>query len=131
MELHITPVDHKAQEDGTWAFYRGVRLLIARNNNPRFKASFRRLSKPYERDLEKGTLPEETSEHILCRSMAEGILVGWDETTFVINGEQIEYSIDSAYNLLKNDPDCRDFINEFAGEVSNFLRTEQEELTKN
>jgi hypothetical protein len=123
--LRITPIAETA-EQGARTNYRGVDLLIARANNSKFKAAFRRLSKPYKKQIDNETLDEATSEDILAGALAEGILVDWKN--FVVNGEQIPYTLDNAKELLKNDPDLVDFVTAFSKDIDNYLETDEAEV---
>lgn len=125
--LQITPVNHAAEEDGAWGTYLGVRLLIARANNTKFKRAFRRLSKPYKKQIEKSTLDDDTALDIMTKSLAAAVLNDWDKLSFP---EQVEYSEENAITLLKNDPDCMDFVQEFSADLDNYLKTDIEETVK-
>ena len=124
--LKITPVGEKA-EVGSIGTYRGVALKIARMNNSRYKSAFRRLVRPYQKEVENGTLDEATSDNILCEALAEGILVDWNPATFPGN---VKYTKENAKELLLNDTDCRDFVTEFADDINNYLDEDEEEVTK-
>lgn len=126
--LKITPIDETLVLNGTWVTYMGVRLKIARQNNEKFRALFRRLSKPYGREIERGTLDEDTATTLMCESMAEAILVDWDASTFPGN---IPYSKENAIDLLRNDEDCRSFVTEFSQRAENFYKAELEERKGN
>ncbi len=124
MNLTITPVDKKSELDGAWGSYRGVDLLIARANNTHFRKVFRRLSKPFSREIEKGSISEDDSENILCGAMADAILVSWEN--FEMSGATVEYTKDNAKALLVNDPDCRKYVQEFSEDIDNYLKEETE-----
>lgn len=126
--MRITPIDDKKVNEGTEFNYMGVPLIIARSNNDKFKKLFRTLSKPYQRDIEKGTLSDEVSTEILCKSLAGTVLVGWDQDKMPGN---FPYSVENATSLLYNDPDCRDFVMNVAREAENFFVSEQEEKLGN
>lgn len=122
--MRITPISDKKAENGEWFEYLGVPLLIARSNSRTFKKTFRRLSKPYERQLRNNRLDPETSEKLVCRAMAEAVLLGWDESKMPGN---VPYSIDNAESLLLSDTDCREFVSDIAQEAENFFITDEEE----
>lgn len=126
--LRITPVDDNLVLNGSWVTYMGVRLKIARANNDKFRAIFKKLSKPHSREIEKGTLDDETAISIMCESMATAILVDWDVSTFP---GSIEYSKENAISLLRNDEDCRQFVTEFSQSVENYYTTALEEKKGN
>lgn len=124
--IKITPVNEKESQEGVWTTYHGVKLKIARSNNERYLKTFLNLSRPHRKAIEKNALDEETSIGIICQSMAEGILVDW-EGLKTAEGE-IAYSVDNAVNLLENDPDCREYVMEYASDMANYLISDKEEL---
>ena len=124
--LRITPIDDEKSKEGAKAVYRGLTFYIARNSNQKFIKKFQALTKPYKRDIEKGTADEDTMQDIICEAMAYGILVGWED--FEIGGETVQYSRANATNLLKNDPDFRDFVSEFSKIMDNYIREEEDEV---
>lgn len=124
--LKITPIGKKA-ETGVETSYRGVKMTIARMGNVRYKAAFRRLIRPYTKEVEDNSLDEKTSEDIICESLAEAILVDWNKDTFPGN---VEYSSANAKDLLVNDPDCRDFVQSFAEDINNYLEEDLAEVKK-
>lgn len=126
MKIRITPVDDSAAQDGTWTDYRGVSLKIARAGNERFSRSFMNASRPHRKDIERNALDNGTAEKILCEALAEGILVDWKN--FVIDGEELQYSKANASELMKQDPDCREFVQEFARDLNNFIVADKEEV---
>ena len=128
MELKITPVDKTAEEDGVWADYRGVKLKIARANNERYTREFRRLTRPYQKQIAKNKLDPDLAKEILAKAAAKGLLRDWKD--FYINGEKVPFSLENATQLLLNDEDCLDFVTEFAQDMDNYVVEEMEELAK-
>ena len=126
--MRITPIDDKAIEEGIWVNYMGVPLRISRWGNDKFNKAFRRLSKPYKREIQNNTLDNETSEKLICRAMAETILLGWDKDK---TPDNVEYSVENAENLLLNDDDCREFIRRASSEAEAFYVQEKEEKVGN
>ena len=124
--LRLTPIDDSAAE-GRTIEYMGIPLKIARGNNDAFKAKLRSAMAPYG-DKDLVDLPDETSTKIMAESLAGTVLVGWE--TFEIDGEEIEFSIENAIELLKNDPDCLSFIVEKAGDINNFLTEQKAKVVK-
>lgn len=127
--MKITPIDERRADDGAWFDYMGVPLKIARSNNPNFKKVFRRLSKPYDKKLREHKLDPDTSEKLVCRSLAEAVLLDWDgEKLAKVIGEKdpIPYSADVAEELLLNDVDCREFVQDTASEAENYYKQETE-----
>ena len=126
-KLAITPIDKKAEQDGVWTSYCGVRLKIARANNPAFTKAFRANLQPHQYEFDKGILDDEIAKRIMCESTAGTVLVDWDEKTFPGN---IKFSKENAVSLLMNDQDCLDFVIEFSQNIENFLKREEEKVVK-
>lgn len=120
----ITPIDEKAVEEGVWVEYMGVPLRIARWGNAKFSKTFRRLSKPYQREIRNNTLDNETSERLVSEAMADAILLDWDKEKFP---GKVEYSKENAIELLRQDEDCREFVRNAASQAETFYRQEDEE----
>lgn len=123
--FRITPVNEDLKENGSWGTYRGVSLLIARANNTKFKQIFRRLTKPYKRDIDRGTLDQETLEEIWASCMSETILLDWKN-----HPANIKYSKENAKQLILQDPDAADFIKEFSEDVNNYIEEETKEVVE-
>lgn len=89
--------------------FKGVLLEIARTNSNDYIKKLRILTKPYQRQMEDGTLDVELDIKLTCQALAGTVLVGWGP--FVLSdGTVIEYTVENASNLLFNDPDCRKFV---------------------
>lgn len=129
MDLKITPVDKNAEQEGVWRTYRGVDLLIARGNNIAFKSAFRKLTKPFQREIERNIISERDSENILAEALADGVLLDWKN--FVINNKEVPYTKQNAKQLLINDPDCRDFVQEVANDLDNYIIEQKQDLKGN
>ncbi|MDX1699244.1 MAG: hypothetical protein R3250_01440 [Melioribacteraceae bacterium] len=127
MTLRITPTKVEDEEYGIWTEYYGIKLRIARSTNTKFKKEFRRLTKPYQKEIDEDRMQEEKSSAILAEAMAKAILVDWKD--FVVNGKEVEYSIANAIDLLTNDEDCRTFVSNFAGEIDNYIIEEMEKVS--
>lgn len=126
MKMRITKIDDKAAQDGSWTEYRGVSLKIARAGNDRFAKSFLRGSRPYRKDIQANTVDDQIAEKILCEAIAEGILVDWKG--FVIDDTEIEYTVENATALMRDDPDCREFVQEFSRDLNNYLTQDKDKV---
>ena len=121
--MKITHTVDTVKED-----YYGVTLEIARSNNPQFRAKFRKLSKPYQRQIDNKTISDEKSVDIVCEAMAGTVLVGWSGT--FPDGEEYQYSEDAAKQLLADDQDAREFVSNVSGDLSLFLDEIHSEVKK-
>ena len=115
--MRITPIDDKKANEGSEFQYMGVPLVIARANNENFKKVFRTLTKPYQRDIDRGSIKNELAEELLCKALAQTVLLGWDQTKMPGN---FPYTVDNAESLLLNDTDCRTFVMEISKDAENF-----------
>ena len=125
MTLKITPTDDSKETEGTWGEYLGVKLKIARSNKPKYTAELARRLKIFsnKRNIDPDQAVTET-----CKALAKHILVDWKNLK--MDDKDIPYSSDLAYELLKNDPDCRDYVIEFADDSANFYKEVAEEIVK-
>lgn len=124
--MKITPVDDSKAVEGTWTQYRGVQLKIARAGNEKFQKIFANLTRPYKRQIDKGTLDNDTMRNCICEALGRTILVDWKP--FEVDGKTVKYTPENAVSLMEDDPDCREFVQEFANEVDNYLNEEAEEV---
>ena len=109
--------------------YHGITLEIGRHNSAEFRRKFRRLTKPYKRQIDKDELPEDLSIELMCRAMIGTVLVGW-EGAKTADGSVYEFTEQNALDLLIDDVDCREFISEVASNLSLFLDQQDEEAKK-
>lgn len=108
--------------DGVWADYQeGVRFRIARAGNRQFLRAADKIDAPFRKQIARGKLSTEKQIDNLCKAMAEAILLDW-EGIATADGD-LPYSAESAYAVLRHNPDVRDFVAEFSGQVENY-RTE-------
>lgn len=125
MSLKITPTDNTKEKEGTWTKYLEVDLKIARSTKPDYVSEIARRMKVFRGNAKKQVDAIDVIDET-CKALAAHILVDWKN--FVINGEAVEYSKDNAYELLRNDPDCREFVVDFADDLANFYKEETEEI---
>lgn len=124
--MKITPINGNTETEGTECSYRGVMLLVARAGNVNFKKAFREKMKPFNDDLDRDEVPEETSKKIMIECAAETILVGWKP--FTVDGEEYEYSVENAVELLTDDDDCYDAVAKHSNNIENYLLEKEENL---
>jgi hypothetical protein len=117
--------DNSLVESGVWADFGGSQFLIAGYNNPKFQRTLTRLQAPHRRKIEKGTLDPVESKGILCRAIAEGILMDWKNVKKK-DGTVVSYNVELGAQALANNEDLRDFIQEFSLDLSNFKAEDEE-----
>lgn len=114
-------------EDGVWADYQGSRFLVAHMSNMKFQRALARHQQPYRRKIEQGSIDPQTSKDLVCKAMSEGLLLDWKDVTSK-TGESVPYTPQAGYVALSKNPEFRDFISDFAMNLSNFRAEEVEDL---
>jgi hypothetical protein len=107
----------------------GCKVLIARLGNENYSKVFRRISKPYQNAIRRGTLGNEKAEELLIQAMAECIVLDWQGLEE--DGKKIKYSRDECVRVLKEYKDFRDHISELANSMELFKREMDAESEKN
>jgi len=110
-----------------WGTFEGGEFLIGYAGNPRFLRVFNRLQQPYRKKIEKGTLDPVIQREITCQAVAEGLLFGWKNITNN-KGEDIDFDVEVAKFALLNNPDLRDFVQEFAMDLDNYRKEEVKDM---
>lgn len=104
-------IDPKKDTDGVWFDYHaGIRLRIARHDNPKFVEAMRLSLKPHKHAIDSGTMNEELAGRLTRQAVSKHILVGWENVTDDKN-EPVPYSPEKAFEYLA-DPNLRDFLND-------------------
>jgi len=125
--MKLTPINGDTETEGTEFIYRGTKLLVARAGNVEYRKAFRELMKPLDEEFEAGRLSNEQSEEILIEASAKGVLVGWEDFTDV-EGNEFEYSVENAIELLTDDKDVYEAITKFSENINNYLVESVEKL---
>lgn len=111
--------DEKSELEGIWEdVAEGAKVLVARVGNKEYTERFRRLGKGLQRQLDRGTLPEDKQAAILISILADTILLDWEG--FADEGKPIQYSKENAKTMLKKYPDFRQFVWEVANDAENY-----------
>lgn len=121
-------LDDDAVQNGVWIDFGGdASMKIAPFDNPSFEEAFRKAGKPYA-DL--GKKPnEDEQEEIMCRTMSQFIVLDWKG---VFDGDnELPYSTDAAYRLLKELPRIRAKIITEAQKLENFKAKAREDTEGN
>lgn len=124
-KLKLTPTDSTKEIEGQWTSYYNVDLLIARTSKPSYTNELMRVSKSIKNKLDRNAVNNDEMTEIMCRAISKHLLLGWKN--FRIGEDDIEYSRENAYHLLKNDLDLRNFVLEYAEDASNYHREEIDE----
>jgi hypothetical protein len=122
--------DGKKEIEGVWVDEaEGLRLLIARENNPKYRKLQMSLMRKNARFLQNNR-GEDKIEEIQVGLIAETILLGW-ENLQEGDGSEIVYSKDKAYELLRSYPDFREMVTAHAQNADLFRLEEREEQAGN
>ena len=103
-------------------------LARAGGDNKKFGTKLNALMKPYKYAMQKGTMKDEQAERILCQALADTVILGWDGVTDR-EGNELEYSTETAASLLMELPSLRQMIQDEASDVANFIAADREERT--
>lgn len=109
----------KPLDDGVWKEFGGSRFLICHTSNLKFQRTLAKLQAPFRKDIEKGRMDPEESKKIVCQSLAEAILLDWDQ---VIDSEKqpVQYNSKVGKTALMNDESLREFIQEVSTDLANY-----------
>jgi hypothetical protein len=120
--------DLTSTDSGVWEEFEGSEFLIAHMSNMKFQRALARLQQPHRRKIENGTLDPEVNKKVLCRAMAEGLVLDWRKVTTKKDKTEVPYSSDNCFRSLMGNAEFRDFVSGFAMELTNFKNAEVEEL---
>lgn len=102
--------------EGIWTEYSGVKLRIARSGNSKYLAAIDRVEAPHRKALSRGKLGTGKQIDNLCAAMAEGILTDWGPGMVDEDGKDLKYSVQRAVQVLRHNPELRDFVADYAAE---------------
>jgi hypothetical protein len=119
--------------DGVWVeIGEGVRLRIARLNNPKYTVKLLELRRAHWEAHGRRNPDLARQAEILTRCLAETVLVGWDGVTDDA-GNPLPYSVERAYEFL-SDPslhDLREIVMEEAQKHARYRDDDLEGAAKN
>ena len=98
--------------------------------NKQYLARLRKLAKPYQRQLEIGTIDQGILQRTTMQAFAESSLVGWRGITDP-DGNEIPFSTKAAFELFQALPDLFDAVFQAAGEIDSFRAHQVEATAKN
>jgi hypothetical protein len=128
--------DLEAEVEGKWfslMLIDGVKVKVARINNPNYKKAFTRLYKPYVKQTMRGSsIDQAIQERIQTDLLIDTLLKDWSGMPGE-NGVEVPYSKELARELV-TDPELRELRDEilgFAEEFEAYQKEIVEELEKN
>ena len=121
---------HKEAE-GVWVdLGDGIRVKVARANNPTHLRATERLIKPFRRQIQNNSLPIDKTTELTIKAMSLGILKDW-EGIENDKGKPVPYSEDMAVELLTEYKDFREEVSEISQSMEMYRNEEIEEEQKN
>lgn len=116
-------------EDGVWVDFEGSEFRIAHISNRQFQRELARLQQPHRRRIDAGTADPDLLRDIMCKAMSNGLVRDW-KTVVDSTGAEVKYEASLAYKALKNNPQLRDFVTDFATNLDNYHAEVVSELGK-
>ena len=125
----VDGVDLETESEGIWTDFLGARFKIASSSNLAYQKKMARLYRPHRKAFEKGKIDPEVSRQIVCKGIVGTILTDWEEVC-TADGETFEFNEENAYTALESNEDLREFILEFADDISNYRAELVDETVK-
>ncbi len=124
--------DPVAEVEGIWVtdLVDGFDVKIARWQNAKHREVIRRVSKPYEQQLERGTLSDKVGTELMIQGIATAIVTGWNGAEDA-DGNPLEFTYENVVQLLTDLPDLREEIAKFAQTQDLYRVQSIEEAVKN
>lgn len=119
--------DLSSVDSGVWKKYEGSEFLVAHISNMKFQRALSKHQQPYRRKLQEGALDPKINQAVVCKAMAEGVLLNWRNVT-TTKKEEVPYTLENAVQLLSRDPAFRDWITEVSTQMANYRTEEVEAL---
>lgn len=115
-------------DSGVWAKWNGAEFLIAHISNMKFQRALAKLQQPHKKKLEAGSLDPKINRDIVCEAMSEGILMDWKKVGSKSGVEEVKYTPANGFIFMKKNPDFRDFVSDYAQNLTNFREEQLEDL---
>ena len=128
--MKVATETNPREVEGVWVgFQEGVEFLVARAGNPNFLRATDKIDNKFRKQIRLGKLSTAQSIENQCRAMAEGILLDW-RGLVTEDGKSLDYDKDTAFAVLRHNPEVRDFVFEVATEGEHFRNEEIESSAK-
>lgn len=132
MKITEFAIDKNLSEEGIWVdISDDARIKVASVKTDRYKRRLAELSAPYRHMITTRTeAAQKKISEITARAIADVIIINW-EGIQNNDGEEIPYSRDTAYKLLKDYPAFADMVYAIASDDAVFKPSVIEEDKKN
>lgn len=134
MKITKFKTDKSLELNGVWHIIdandpkRIARVLVARDNNPKFVSKVRTALAPYQAKILRDSMTVDQSDDLMAKIMAETILLGW-ENIDDDDGKPITYNTENAYKLLLI-PDFRAVITSLSTQMDSYRSDKIAEVTE-
>ena len=115
-EIEGVPVKYAPNADGTIPTFYLSRMGKA---NKKYSKALDKATKPYARQMQLGTLAEETAEDLFRGVFVKTVLKGWENVRGK-DGLELEFTPENAADLFKKLPDLYDDLQEKARSAALF-----------
>lgn len=121
-----------AEAEGVWIrdVVPGTHVKVARLTSPKYREVVRRLQRPVQAQIDRGTLPPEQDVELLIRAMAEALVTDWEGVADE-DGKLLEPTMANKMKVLRELPDFRSYVLEIARTQEAYRAEALEEAAKN
>lgn len=133
MKIEKFASDSALAVEGIWEdIDEGLKLRVARMNNPRYREYLRKLSRTKVRVGRRmqGGMGIDDMLEMQKKAVAKHILIDWEGLEDA-NGESIQHSEEKALELFESHPDLYELIIEIANDVDLFREDQRKDAEEN
>lgn len=130
MNINKFKSDINKATNGVWVPLWDGRVKIARADNKNYRKAFAEKLKPYRREVQNKSLPDETLQRIVLECFAETILLDWEG--FEEDDKPLPYSKEKVIEIMSNEQfeDLALKLYELSKDHTLFLQEEEQEDIK-
>ncbi len=126
--------DASAELEGVWVRNIGpeFHVKVARWLNRKHRELLRRLTKPFQQQIDRETMPDDQADEIAIRAMAETVVMDWEgKGATDEDGKPLAPTMENKIKLLTDLPDLRAAIQVAAAVQDQYRSASIEEAEKN
>ncbi len=129
--FELFSTNRESEEDGVWVNLNAKTGFKIRAFNAKAVSDLReKLMKPFQTMVRAGlSIPDDKNEEIGLKVISGAVLAAWKGVT--VDGQDVPFSSDAAYTLLKKLPKLANFIASNAMESQNFREEQKEDNAGN
>ncbi len=128
----IFRTDKALEKEGIILDYGDFKIKVARAGgaNAAFQKALTSKIRPYKRQIDAGTIPDDVAEKLFLDVYAESVVLGWEGVTDE-HGKPLPFSKENAVKLFSDLPDLFRDVQSQAASISNFRAEVTEDTIKN